>query len=55
MFLLTYLSLAIKAIVYAINNKSEQQLPPKASKRFLSFDAGSAVEYLFLLFETALD
>lgn len=31
MFLLTYLSLAIKAIVYAINNKSEQQLPPKAS------------------------
>lgn len=55
MFLLTYLSLAIKAIVYAINNKSEQQLPPKASKRFLSFDAASAVEYFFLLFETALD
>ena len=53
MFLLTHLSLAIKAIVYAIYNKSEQQLPPKASKRFLSFDA--AVEYLFLLFETALD
>lgn len=45
MFLLTYLSLAIKAIVYAINNKSEQQLPPKPSKRFLSFDAASPVEY----------
>ena len=55
MFLLTYLSLAIKAIVYAINNKSEQQLPLKASKRFLSFDAASAVQYLFRLFETALD
>ena len=55
MFLLTYLSLAIKAIVYAINNNSEQQLPPKASKRFLNFDAASAVEYFYLLFETALD
>ena len=55
MFLLTRLSLAIKAIVYAIYNKSEQQLPPKASKRFPSFDAASAVEYFFLLFETALD
>ena len=55
MFLLTHLSLAIKAIVYAIYNKSEQQLPPKASKRFPSFDAASAVEYFFLLFETALD
>lgn len=55
MFFLTYVSLAIKAIVYAINNKSEQQLPAKASKRFLSFDAASAVEYFFLLFETALD
>ena len=55
MFLLTHLSLAIKAIVYAINSKSEQQLPPKASKRFLSFDAASAVECFSLLFETALD